>query len=71
MIHEEILAVLSLEIVDPILLISCCDYATEYFTERNVITDPKILSRKLQKIDSGLKLLPYLGGSNYERTLEK
>lgn len=71
LIHEEILEILSLDFVDPMLLISCCRYATEYFSERNVITNSKILNAKLPRIDNGLKLLPYLGGSNYEKALEK
>jgi len=70
-IHEEILGIIALNQVDPVLLISCCNYATEYFAERNVITSNAILSKKLSKLDNGLKLLPYLGGANYEKALEK
>ena len=51
-IHEEILGVIALNQVDPILLISCCKYATEYFTERNVITSHSILGKKLSKLDN-------------------
>lgn len=70
-IHEEILGVIALNQVDPILLISCCKYATEYFTERNVITSSTICSKKLAKLDNCVKLLPYLGGSSYEKALER
>lgn len=53
------------------LLMSCCKYATEYFNERNVITSATICSKKLAKLDNCIKLLPYLGGSSYEKALEK
>lgn len=51
-IHEEILGVIALHQVDPMLLMSCCKYATEYFNERNVITSANICSKKLAKLDN-------------------
>lgn len=70
-VHEEILSILSLYQVDPLLLLSCCNYAKKYFSHPEVIENTILLPMSLPKIDSWTKLLPYLGGNSFDKALKQ
>lgn len=70
-VHEEILSILSLNQADPLLLLSCCEFAKTYFSHREVVNNVVLLGVKLPKIDNCTKLLPYLGGSAYQKALSE
>ena len=70
-IHDEILSIVAMHQVDPILLISCCKYATKYFSQREVLYNEECL-QKLSKMNNCTKLLGYLGeDKEYKSTLEQ